>query len=95
VHLQGGFFMEDLSRWSDSIVQYERIGWSLDPNVKAPWVAIEDIADIATIAARVNAVATGRSIGLLTGLHTTAFLVSVEDERTSCRPCQAPIHPRN
>ena len=47
VHLQGGWFMEDLSRWVDSIAQYDRIGWSLDPNVKAPWVAIQDIADFA------------------------------------------------
>jgi uncharacterized protein YbjT (DUF2867 family) len=47
VHLQGGFFMEDLSRWSDSIAQHDRIGWSLDPNVKIPWVAIQDIAELA------------------------------------------------
>lgn len=47
VHLQGGFFMEDLSRWSDSIAQYDRIGWSTDPNVKIPWVAIQDIVDLA------------------------------------------------
>jgi uncharacterized protein YbjT (DUF2867 family) len=47
VHLQAGFFMEDLSRWSDSIAQHDRIGWSLDPNVNAPWVAIQDIADLA------------------------------------------------
>jgi len=47
VHLQGGWFMEDLSRWTDSIAQYDRIGWSLHPNVKAPWVAIQDIADFA------------------------------------------------
>ncbi|NKJ08928.1 NmrA family NAD(P)-binding protein [Rhizobium sp. SG741] len=47
VHLQGGWFMEDLSRWVDSIAQHNGIGWSLDPNVKAPWVAIQDIADFA------------------------------------------------
>lgn len=47
VHLQGGFFMEDLSRWSDSIAQYDRIGWSLDPDVRIPWVAIQDIVDLA------------------------------------------------
>ena len=47
VHLQGGWFMEDLSRWVDLIAQHDRIGWSLDPNVKAPWVAIQDIADFA------------------------------------------------
>lgn len=47
VHLQGGWFMEDLSRWSDAIAQHDRIGWTLDPNIRAPWVAIRDIADIA------------------------------------------------
>ncbi|ATE67267.1 NmrA family NAD(P)-binding protein [Rhizorhabdus dicambivorans] len=47
VHLQGGWFMENLFGWIDSIAQYDRIGWSLDPNVKTPWVAIQDIADLA------------------------------------------------
>lgn len=47
VHLQGGWFMQDLSGWIDSIAQHDRIGWSLDPNVKTPWVAIQDIADLA------------------------------------------------
>ena len=47
VHLQGGWFMQDLSRWVDAIAQHDRIGWTLDPNVKAPWVAIQDIADFA------------------------------------------------
>lgn len=47
VHLQGGWFMQDLSRWVDAIAQHDRIGWSLGPNVKAPWVAIQDIADFA------------------------------------------------
>ncbi|CDZ46075.1 NmrA family NAD(P)-binding protein [Neorhizobium galegae] len=47
VHLQGGWFMQDLSGWIDSIAQHDRIGWSLDPNVKTPWVAIQDIAELA------------------------------------------------
>lgn len=47
VHLQGGWFMEGLFQWADSIAQYDRIAWSLDPNVKTPWVAIQDIADFA------------------------------------------------
>jgi uncharacterized protein YbjT (DUF2867 family) len=47
VHLQGGWFMQDLAGWVDSIAQHDRIGWSLDPNVKTPWVAIQDIADLA------------------------------------------------
>ncbi|MBY3001953.1 NmrA family NAD(P)-binding protein [Rhizobium leguminosarum] len=47
VHLQGGWFMQDLAGWTDSIAQHDRIGWSLDPNVKTPWVSIQDIADLA------------------------------------------------
>ena len=47
VHLQGGWFMQDLAGWVDSIAQHDRIGWSLDRNVKTPWVAIQDIADLA------------------------------------------------
>ncbi|XKM43642.1 NmrA family NAD(P)-binding protein (plasmid) [Rhizobium ruizarguesonis] len=47
VHLQGGWFMQDLSGWIDSIAHHDRMGWSLDPNVKTPWVAIQDIADLA------------------------------------------------
>ena len=47
VHLQGGWFMEDLSRWSDAIAQHDRIGFTLAPDVKAPWVSIDDLADLA------------------------------------------------
>lgn len=47
VHLQGGWFMENLFAWIDAIAQDDRIGWSLDPNVKTPWIAIQDIADLA------------------------------------------------
>lgn len=47
VHLQGGWFMQDLARWSDAIVRHNRIGWTLAPDVKAPWVSIQDIADFA------------------------------------------------
>ena len=47
VHLQGGWFMDDLSRWSDAIAQHDRIGWTLAPDVKAPWVSIQDLADFA------------------------------------------------
>lgn len=47
VHLQGGWFMQDLAGWIGSIAQHDRIGWSLNPNVKTPWVAIQDIADLA------------------------------------------------
>ncbi|MDR7144748.1 NmrA family NAD(P)-binding protein [Rhizobium sp. BE258] len=45
VHLQGGWFMEDLGRWSDAIAQHDSIGFTLAPDVKAPWVSIQDLAD--------------------------------------------------
>ena len=47
VHLQGGWFMENLFAWTGAIAKYGRIGWSLNPHVKTPWVAIQDIADLA------------------------------------------------
>ncbi|NLR97285.1 NmrA family NAD(P)-binding protein [Rhizobium sp. P38BS-XIX] len=47
VHLQAGWFMEDLSRWADAIAQHDRIGFTLAPEVKAPWVSIHDLADFA------------------------------------------------
>lgn len=48
VHLQGGWFMDDLSRWADAIAQYDRIGFTLAPHVKAPWVSVQDVAAFAT-----------------------------------------------
>lgn len=47
VHLQAGWFMENLFVWIDSIAKYGRIAWSLKPDVKTPWVATDDIADLA------------------------------------------------
>ncbi|WP_341992039.1 NmrA family NAD(P)-binding protein [Azorhizobium sp. AG788] len=47
VHLRAGWFMENLFAWTDAVAQYGGIGWSLDPNVKTPWVATGDIADLA------------------------------------------------
>jgi uncharacterized protein YbjT (DUF2867 family) len=47
VHLQGGWFMEDLGRWADAIAQHDRIGFTLSPDVKAPWVSIQDVVDFA------------------------------------------------
>lgn len=47
VHLRAGWFMENLFAWTDAVAQYGRIGWSLDPNVRTPWVATGDIADLA------------------------------------------------
>lgn len=47
VHLQGGWFMDDLARWADAIAQYDRIGFTLAPHVKAPWVSVQDLAAFA------------------------------------------------
>ena len=47
MHLQGGWFMEGLFQWIDSIALHDRIAWSLDSNVKTPWVAVQDVADFA------------------------------------------------
>ncbi len=34
VHLQGGWFMDDLARWADAIAQHDRIGFTLAPTSK-------------------------------------------------------------
>lgn len=47
VHLRAGWFMENLLVWTGAIAKYGRIGWSLEPHLKTPWVAIQDIADLA------------------------------------------------
>ncbi|PVE51386.1 NmrA family NAD(P)-binding protein [Rhizobium rhizogenes] len=44
VHLQGGWFMDDLARWAEAIAQHDRIGFTLAPEVKAPWVSVQDLA---------------------------------------------------
>jgi len=44
VHLQGGWFMDDLARWAEAIAQHDRIGFTLAPEVKAPWVCVQDLA---------------------------------------------------
>lgn len=47
VHLRAGWFMENLLAWTDAVARYGRIGWSLDPDLKTPWVAVRDIAVVA------------------------------------------------
>ena len=47
VHLQGGWFMDDLTRWAEAIAHHDRIGFTLAPHVKAPWVSVQDLADFA------------------------------------------------
>ena len=47
VHLRASWFMENLLAWTGGIAKYGRIGYSLDPDVKMPWVATHDIAELA------------------------------------------------
>ena len=47
VHLRAGWFMENTLAWTGAVARHGRIGWSLNPELKTPWVAIQDIADIA------------------------------------------------
>jgi uncharacterized protein YbjT (DUF2867 family) len=47
VHLQAGWFMENLFGWTNVVAEHGRIAWSLKPDVGTPWVAINDIADFA------------------------------------------------
>ncbi|MBP2551753.1 uncharacterized protein YbjT (DUF2867 family) [Neorhizobium galegae] len=47
VHLRAAWFMENTFAWIRPIARYGRIGWSCLPDVKMPWVAIDDIAELA------------------------------------------------
>lgn len=47
VHLRAGWFMENMMFFTGAIARHGRIGWSLDPVVKLPWIATGDIADLA------------------------------------------------
>jgi uncharacterized protein YbjT (DUF2867 family) len=47
VHLRASWFMENLLAWSGGVARHGRIGYSLDPDVRMPWVATHDIADLA------------------------------------------------
>lgn len=47
VHLRAGWFMENMLFFTGAVARHGRIGWSLDPDVKLPWVATHDIADLA------------------------------------------------
>lgn len=47
VHLRAGWFMENLLAWTHAVARHGRIGWSLNPEVKLPWVATADIAALA------------------------------------------------
>jgi uncharacterized protein YbjT (DUF2867 family) len=47
VHLRAAWFMENTFAWTRPIARYGRIGWSCLPDLKMPWVAIDDIAWLA------------------------------------------------
>lgn len=47
VHLRAAWFMENLLFWTEAVARHGGIGWSLDPDLKTPWVATRDIADLA------------------------------------------------
>ncbi len=47
VHLRAGWFMENLLAWTHAVARHGRIGWSLDPDVRLPWIATADIAGMA------------------------------------------------
>lgn len=49
VHLRAAWFMENTMAWVSSAAQYGRIAWSYDPDLKMPWVATDDIADLAAV----------------------------------------------
>lgn len=68
VHLRAGWFMENLHFWTGAIARHGRIGWSLDPGVKLPWVATGDIAGLAA-----------RELRHPTGEHRVVREVGAED----------------
>lgn len=47
VHLRASWFMENTLAWTAAVAKHGAIGWSLDPDLKTPWVATDDIADLA------------------------------------------------
>ena len=47
VHLRASWFMENMLFFTDAVARHGRIGWSLNPDVKLPWVATHDIAGLA------------------------------------------------
>lgn len=68
VHLRAGWFMENLAFWTGSIAQQGRMAWSLNPDVKLPWVATRDIAGLAA-----------RELTQPTGQHRVIREVGSED----------------
>lgn len=47
IHLRAAWFMENTAAWTESVARYGRIAWFYRPDLKMPWVATDDIADLA------------------------------------------------
>jgi len=47
VHLRAAWFMENTAAWTESVAKYDRMAWFYKPDLKMPWVATDDIADLA------------------------------------------------
>jgi uncharacterized protein YbjT (DUF2867 family) len=47
VHLRAAWFMENTLGWVASVAKYGRLAWSCEPELKMPWVATNDIAELA------------------------------------------------
>jgi len=47
VHLRAAWFMENTAAWTESVARYGRMAWFFKPDLKMPWVATGDIADLA------------------------------------------------
>jgi uncharacterized protein YbjT (DUF2867 family) len=47
LHLRAAWFMENTAAWTESVARYRRIAWFYEPDLKMPWVATNDIADLA------------------------------------------------
>lgn len=46
-HLRAAWFMENTLAWIGPVAKHGRIAWSFKPGLKMPWVATDDIAEIA------------------------------------------------
>lgn len=47
VHLRAAWFMENTLAWRASIAKYGRLAWFYEPDLRMPWVATDDIAELA------------------------------------------------
>lgn len=47
VHLRAAWFMENTLAWTASVAKYGRLAWFYEPDLKMPWVATDDIAELA------------------------------------------------